>query len=247
VFSDYGRIATAFNAGTLRAAWNAMVRERMSRPWDGRSRSGHVPFKDFERARDVLRESLKQNGLYVWGAWTGDDARVQYVGISRRLGKRISNRYYAGRISMHRPTAIRREINLAEAHEATFRQLPDDYTPLRKNVDVKKFIGAGIPVWEGGPTRLPRAERYAKVGLANLWYFLIPAPANAELQPVEEALVHASNAWSCDADVRGKEHGWPLLNVDYVKDRENPFLGEVGEGRYLSWLRGSWWTAGPKA
>jgi len=243
MFEDYSRLLDAFAANQLGAGLQRLKRDRMAHPWTGVCLDGHVPFVDFGHASDILRPIFRQRGLYVWGAWAGERTRIQYVGISTKLGGRFGNRYIAGPRSRTRPSALHREINLAAAFAESFQRLADDFSPLREAVNADRYRSETIPVRPSQITRRPRAERYAKVGLANLWYYLIPAPptvTKGELEAIESALVKVANAELCERWSRGDSLSWPLLNVIHAQDATNPHVPPREHARYSDWIAGAW-------
>ncbi len=243
MFDDYARLAGAMGTADLRVRWTELVDQRMSRPWTGTSVDGHVPFVDFSRASHALRCEFQQRGLYVWGAWTQTAARAQYIGISTKIGHRFGNRYIAGPVARARPTALHREINLAEAFTQNFRRLADDFSPLRTSVNVERYRVENIPIRTSQLTRLPRAERYAKIGLEHLWYFIIPAPSTESkrrLEAIEGALVKVANVELHASWSKGDKRSWPMLNVIHAQHATNPHVSGRDSTSYAEWVQGSW-------
>lgn len=230
----------------LAAAWSGLLASEIAQPWDGTSTDGHIPYSDFKSSYSTLRDPFAKAGLYCWGAGTAGAARLQYVGISNRgLGKRFRNRYIAGERSAKGANGARREINLAEKYSEAFLKLKDDFTPLRARVDVLKYREGDIPVAAGLHTRLPRAERYAKLGLDKLWFYLIPAPpasSKIDLEMLERELIRASNA----ALFRSNDR--PLLNVIHARishkldlaDVELDYVETDEKYKYRSWIGQLW-------
>jgi hypothetical protein len=202
--------------------------------------NGHVPYRDFRFAYDALRNLFDQRGLYVWGGWMGEAARLQYVGIAYdwTLGKRFRKRYVPARSSWDV------EISIAESFEEQLRTLPDTFSPLRKKVDIAKYQAAGIRLpHKGRYRRLQRAERYAKVGLDNVWYYLIPAPicvTKQELECLESELVRQSNLDLFKLFERGDSTAIPMLNCNHVA-RGLDHVPMAEKDLYQNWLQGSWW------
>lgn len=181
MFTDFHRIVQAQQSGSLAAEWAAIIAERMSRPWNTKSLTGHIPLNDLMAAHAALPDSFDKAGLYVWGGWRDGAARVLYVGIAHgySLADRIAGRYFLP--STVGPNYRFRELSLASGYAQEFAALETDCSPNRPvNIDKYRLAGIPVPPQEGRHRRLWRAERYAKTGLNNVWYFPIPAPHGIE-------------------------------------------------------------------
>jgi hypothetical protein len=138
------------------------------------------------------------------------------------------------------------EMNLATAYGTRFATLPDDYSPRRK-VDPAKYSKANIPVPSQNSKsryrRLTRAERYAKIGVGNIWFSLIDAtsnPTKERLAKMEKQLIKASNAMLFDLKSEGQSSGWPLVNVVHARSETNPYLHASDQQSYAEWINGHW-------
>lgn len=244
MFERYDMLSRYFDAGTLAHEWPDFVEREFTKRWDRQTVSGHVHHADFQRAFPVLAQALQHPGLYVWGAGLGSDVRVQYVGIATNLYKRFTRRYIAELTGGNARSATSREIGIASLHEKTLLRLPDDFR-VHGRRDVAKYTAAGIVVHRSRNSRLQRAERYAKVGLPNLWYALMPAPPGTKkrrLEDIETVLINISNAKLYRAFANGDVQSRPLLNLKKV-EKVNPWLSASEQSGYSAWLNGSWHRA----
>lgn len=242
-FGMYEQLRARVEAGDakgLSSQWLSFCRQRMSAPQavqSGiKSLTGHVPYAHFNAAFGALGELLDQKGIYVWGAWSAGATTPQYIGMTD-----ISFRERFRRYVIESRTGKHREINMAEGHAAALLKLPNDWRPMSKT-STHRFDSAAIPVPKGRATRAARAERYAKVGLENLWYFLIPARPGAsgrELKRVEGALVAITNAELFRRCQVGEAHSFPLLNMSGVK-ATNSHVPSDQLSAFVAWLDGSW-------
>lgn len=240
VYKSLKRLVGANKPEELLIGWQLLVESRMAKAWSKQVAtfrgftSAHVPYSDFGVAFDILEETLSQRGLYVWGSWVGREARVQYIGITAKSFKHRFKRYVT-----KSGTRKNCEITIAERHEQVLRALVDDWKPHIRRSDLQKYIEVGLQPPLRLATRFPRAERYAKNGLQNLWYYLIPAPPTTtkrELCQIESQLVHAANSnlfWQWYA---GKPHSFPLLNK---VTRHNLFMDPQYQDLYDAWLDGA--------
>jgi hypothetical protein len=240
----YECLSTAVRAQdrqALRRCWSS-VRQTASQPWTaapgpGTPLDGHIPYDLDTRIWKRAPSVFEGRGIYLWGAWTGEAARIQYIGIADRqsVESRFRQRYAY-------------ELRLAKAHEAAFRALPDSFRP-KPGDDVKRFADAGIPVRSKQPTRVRRSDRYAKIGLQNLWHFVIPVPgkpganaaADQSLGAVEDALISLANAGLFGLNQRGAAFAFPLVNIQGASS--NSDIPDGMAGQFHSWLfDGPWWV-----
>jgi len=243
MFRDFIRLRDAVGHGTVAEEWEALSRERIFGASQAGGRDGHIPVADFWSVQDKLGEVLNHAGLYVFGSWTGADARLQYVGIAHgySLGDRFRGRY------MGSPTPGTRrwtEIKFAAAHRDLLVLVPDHFSP-RRPIVANTFTSRGIPVptTRGLRRRIVRAERYAKNGLEKTWFYLIPAPpatTKKELEAIEKELIQASNAYLYRLNAVGRSA--PLLNVVHARSRSNGYVCTADLDGYNAWIDGSWWS-----
>ena len=172
----------------------------------------------------------------MWGAWIGDRARVQYIGKADRkpFAHRFRRRYAD-------------ELRIAHKYGAALRDLPESFPIRTVSTRVERYSRLGLQRPKRS-TRPPRAERYAKIGLDNLWYYFIPAPGEArtardeDLDEIETALIQLENTRLFAAFERGERRAFPLLNQNKLDPGK--FLSDGAEIRhaYWGWVRdGSWW------
>lgn len=203
---------------------------------------GHIPYDMNPRVPQRVPELFASRGIYVWGAWSGDGARTQCIGKADKqtldIG-RFKERY-------------RDELRTAAKYEEVFRGIPEMFrAECGRKYEVFQQRGIRIPTKK--TTRTPRASRYAKVGLRNLWHYVIPAPSatggledegrRAEdkgMRDVEIALIrHVSATLFASWRDRGKR-AFPLLNLQHVS--LNPLVDSSLQDSYNEWLaHGTWW------
>ena len=235
----YDRIAQAIGSNVLQKEWETALANDLCRPWDGRMLAGHVPFGDLHDTFAALPDACGQPGLYVFGAWVGVEARVQYVGIAHEkpLRHRLCSRY------VRKPGSRSQSFELVMAQEFAlqFNSVVDDFSPLQTTqVNVEKYRQAGIriPKDRNRYRRLFRAERWAKIGLENIWFFLIPARPDvtkADLETVERELIMVSNAAMFRLFSEGAARAWPLVNIVHGNSG-NPYVEPRLLKQYEAWL-----------
>jgi hypothetical protein len=245
MFSDYEALCAAVKSPLeFRARWEALLNKRVVQPHmfdiaQATHLKGHLPHE--EEGRPIWERAWRFfdcRGLYVWGAWTGDAARVQYIGIAdtESIGDRFSHRYAD-------------ELAVARSHGHILRGRKESFC-IGTKADVESYRRDGVPVKDGKTTRPARSERYAKLGLNNLWYFLLPASALSETQTkedrdtlinVEGLLIETTSILLWEHFARKPEWSFPLLNRTHVTGRR--FLKKSSQREdYNQWLRhGKWW------
>lgn len=206
----------------------------------------HIPHHDLCALLTIEYEPVLRPGLYVKGAWTGDGARVQYVGIAPKapLAEHFTNR-------------SANEWSLAQIHSSALRALPESFSP-RLESDLqreRRYLDVGISDVVGKSHRLQRAERYAKVGLDNFWYYFFPSPEpvgealTRRLNRLQRRLIQLANAELFERWVKAADHAFPLLNKTHfrtdTRTRPNPY-SPVNAVAYNNWLDGEWWEVWDK-
>lgn len=211
-------------------------------PWrqqndDGLPLDGHVPHDADMPVWKRVSSLFGCRGVYAWGAWVGAAARIQYVGIadSSTLDRRFATRYRA-------------ELRMVRKDGTRLRGLNEAFR-IGEPADLDRYVKNGIKVQYTKRTRPPRAERYAKVGLEHLWYFVIPAPGIPEkdgpdaaaIREVERQLIQYANARLFAGFSRGDPKSFPLLNRTEVSPNRH-LLDPSTADAYERWLReGTWW------
>ena len=232
------------NPRELRSEWQTTM-AAMARPWSGDivggALDGHVPHDDLIRLLRDRHPAVEAPGVYVWGAWRGGEARIQYVGIAhdRSIRERFETRY-------------RDEWARTLEHANHLRRLPENFSPRRESVRERERRYAGIRDSVRWSHRLQRAERYAKIGFQNLWYFTFPSADHVgsvlrgKLKALEADLIQSTNRFLFDEWVKKSAHGFPLLNKTHFRvatpRRPNPHCPNDVAG-YDDWLDGQvWWS-----
>jgi hypothetical protein len=237
VYSMYERIAQAIGSNVLQEEWKTALANDLCRPWDGRSLAGHVPSGEVHKTFAALRDACARPGLYVFGAWASVGARVQYVGIAhgKPLRDRLCSRYVGKPGSMSQFS----ELVMAREFALQFNSVVDDFSPVTR-VNVEKYRQAGIPLpHRSRYRRLFRAERWAKIGPDDIWFFLIPARPDVtkeELETVERELIMVSNAAMFRLFSEGAPRAWPLVNVVHGDRGGNPYVEPRLLKQYEAWL-----------
>lgn len=216
----------------------------MERAWDGSvvdgEPTGHVPHPDMVRLLDERNPLVEQLGVYVWGAWRGDAARVQYVGIAHNQPIRKRFRRY------------RDEWLRAENHATVLRGRREDFSPNRESKSERELRYSSLPGSKNWSHRLQRAERYAKIGLPNLWYCILPAPdlrgplLTRLLKDVESHLIQLTNALLFEGFQAKRARSYPILNKTYFglgsRRRANQHA-PADAAAYTAWIEGPvWWS-----
>ena len=121
-----------------------------------------------------------------------------------------------------------------------FNGVVDDFSPVPP-VNVDKYRQAGIPIPKDRNRyrRLFRAERWAKIGLDDIWFFLIPARPGVmkkELETVERELIMVSNAAFFRLFSEGAARAWPLVNINHGNSGANPYVEPRLRKHYEAWL-----------
>lgn len=243
MFEVFERLRDAVENNTVAEEWAAVLRDRISVPWDGRRLNGHIPVLDFWNAEPALREPLGTPGLYAFVSWTGDATQEQYIGIASRysLGDRARGRYFG---SPNEGARAWTEIRFASAHRDRLVLLPDHYSP-RRTIQPEIFTAGDVPLprsrshWR----RVVRAQRYASNDLARTSFYPIPAPPDTpkkSLERIEREVIKAANArlYKMSRTCRTA----PLLNVVHAKSRLNPYVSAPDLPGYNAWIDGSWWS-----
>jgi hypothetical protein len=132
------------------------------------------------------------------------------------------------------------ELVMAREFLLQFNSVVDDFSPLPP-VNVEKYRQAGIriPKDRNRHRRLFRAERWAKIGLENIWFFLIPARPDVtknELETVEKELTMVSNAAMFRLFSEGAPRAWPLVNIKHGNIVRNPYVEPRLLQEYEIWL-----------
>lgn len=227
----------------FRSVWQSLL-SRLERPWDGSALgaepTGHIPHQEMVRLLDDRSSLVDRPGVYVWGAWRGVDARVQYIGIAhnRPIWKRFG-RY-------------RNEWMRAERHAALLRSLPENFSPNRESKSEREMRYSAIAGAKNWSHRLQRAERYAKIGLSNLWYCPLPAPdlrgssLTDVLKDVEAQLIQLSNALLFEHFQEKRARAFPVLNKTHFGPGSRRRVNHhypTDATAYREWMDGpAWWS-----
>lgn len=239
MYSMYDRILEAIGRNMLREEWGTVLANHLCRPWDGRTLTGHVPCGELHDTFAALRDTCDQPGLYVFGSWIGVEARVHYVGIAH--GKPLQNRLCSRYVG--KPGCGSQDCELVMAREflLQFNGVADDFSPIpRVKLIIEKYRQAGIriPKYSNQYRRLFRAERWAKIGPDDIWFFLIPARpgvSKKELEVVEREIIMVSNAALFRLFSEGAPRAWLLVNVRGIRGG-NPYIEPTLLKQYEAWL-----------
>lgn len=233
----YDRIAQAIGANVLLEEWKTALADDLCRRWNGRSLAGHVTFGEVHDCFAALPEACGRPGLYVFGAWVGAESRVHYVGIAH--GKPLRHRLCSRYVRKPGSRSLSFELAMAQEFAMQFNSVVDDFSPLPR-VNVEKYRQAGIPIpHPNRHRRLFRAERWAKIRLESIWFFLIPARPEAaknELEKMEQELIMASNAVMFRLYCEGAPRAWPLVNIEHGNIVRNPYVEPGLLQQYEAWL-----------
>jgi hypothetical protein len=146
-----------------------------------------------KRARTEDAVAFRSPGLYLWGI----EARPLYIGITRGSFSKRFSRY------IWHP---RSQCNLAQ-----------EFEPSLRSDDIEGFP-AEIREWyarwsKGSEVRLRGAARFAREGIAKVWFALFPHQSATEIEALERALVPVAEAWN------RRRHLESLLNVEFNRRR----------------------------
>lgn len=148
-----------------------------------------VAWSEGRRARKEDPESFGSPGLYIWGA----QERPIYIGKTEKtFGDRFSRYIWDPRS----------QCNLAKEYAS--RLLTDDIngfpTEVRDWYD-KQFRGSKV--------RLSGAVRFAKEGIDDIWFALLPNHDPSEIKALEPAVIQVAQKWNQSNNLDR------LLNVDF--------------------------------
>jgi hypothetical protein len=129
---------------------------------------------------------------------------------------------------------------MARDFVSQFNDVADDFSPV-PTVNIEKYRAAGIPIPNdpGKYRRLFRAERWAKIGPDDIWFFLIPARPDVtkeELKKAEKELIMASNAAMFRLYCEDARRAWPLVNIEHGRIVPNPYVEPRLRNQYKAWL-----------
>lgn len=180
--SDEDRLSKAYDR------WVTRLLDRAA--WSqGRNARRRIPWRRGEDARDELAETFDSPGIYLWGAL----GSPLYVGMTRSAFQSRFQRYIWGKRSQCK-LAARYEDDLIEHGIDGF---PDDVRDWYAN-----FAGSST-------VRLDGAVAFARAGIDDVWFALMPADRADNVKDVEEALIPVAASWN-------RERGHPeLLNVEH--------------------------------
>jgi hypothetical protein len=245
IFAPFLRLAHAPNESALSATWTELLKQAShpmaTLPGPHEPLVRHIPHNHTAHVWDLMPHLFGHRGIYVFGAWTGDDARVQYIGIAdaQSLESRFLQRYLD---------------ELTMAQNRAFLRCDEDFS-VGRLPSMQKYIDLGIEVDPSRPHRPMRAERYAKVGLRHLWYFVLPAPGKPvpqfdatgkrRMDPLigrlEGALSKRTSAALFRAHRSNQDRCFPLLNRNKIGPDFLP-NDRATRAAYSGWLReGTWW------
>jgi len=185
------------DSALLDAAYNKALMDLVGRPlWEGGTvLHRRILWSQGFRARTEDRTTFRLPGLYLWGI----DDRPLYIGITRGSFSKRFSRY------IWHP---RSQCNLAKDFEAAL--ITDDINGFP--VEITEWYAR---CFGGSKVRLRGAVRFAKEGIASVWFALFPHNSKAEIEELERALVPVAEAWNYR---RGLP---PLLNVEFNRRNRN--------------------------
>src|SRR6266849_7406580 len=128
------------------------------------------------RAQTEDSETFKSPGLYLWGV----EDRPLYVGITRGSFSKRFSRYI---------WSERSQCNLAQEFEATLISKGiDGFPPEITDWYARYFRSSKV--------RLDGSVRFAKEGIAKVWFALFPHATVAEIRALEQALIPVAEKWN---------------------------------------------------
>jgi hypothetical protein len=193
--SAFGRLYQAVgDSDSLEAAYDKVLKNLFESPfWEsGTVELRRILWGQGQEAR--TQDAFGSPGLYLWGIET----RPLYIGITRGSFRKRFSRYI-----WHE----RSQCHLAQQFEASLVSDGIDGFPA----EVREWYARQF---RGSEVRLRGAVRFAKEGIAGVWFALFPHNSPAEIEDLERALVPVAEAWNHRQSLR------PLLNVEFNR-REN--------------------------
>lgn len=159
--------------------------------WSPGMDAGHlIPWRRGDDARDELAETFGSPGIYLWGA----REQPLYVGMTGSTFEKRFGRYIWGK---------RSQCRLAARYEDDLIARGIDGFPDEVRGWYAKFAGSST-------VRLDGAVAFARAGIDDIWFALMPADYADDVKTVEEALIPVAASWN-------REHGHPeLLNVEHM-------------------------------
>lgn len=143
-----------------------------------------------DEARNELREAFDSPGLYLWGA---REIPI-YVGMTEGTFRRRFRRYI---------WSERSQCKLAARYEGQLIDQGIDGFPEEIREWYHRSFGSST-------VRLEGAVAFARAGIEDVWFALLPAEDEDPVKDVEEALIPVAASWN-------REHGRPeLLNVQHM-------------------------------
>lgn len=148
--------------------------------WSPNEPSGRrIPFKGAETCKQSrsFEDEFSSPGCYMFGV--GD--RILYVGrTSQTLWRRLRGRYFIGRKTQH-AWAVEYEQQLIEHGIDGF---PGDVVDQYK----KSYHGSTV--------RLDGAVAFARAGVNDVWFHLLPTRAGDIAETLEPLLIDSCNVWN---------------------------------------------------
>ena len=191
------------NPDSLGRAYDQVLRDLFESPlWErGTVESRRVLWSHGPQARTEDIRAFHSPGLYLWGI----EDRPLYIGKTRgSFGKRFA------RYIWHE----RSQCNLAKNFESALVSDGLDGFPAEiRDWYARQFRGSKV--------RLRGAVRFAKEGIARVWFALFPHNGLAEIEELERALVPVAEAWNVYWGLQ------PLLNVEFNRRKTKPNSSET--------------------
>lgn len=190
--STFGRLYDAVgDSDSLEAAYDVVLRNLFESPlWEsGTVELRRILWSQGRQARS--QDAFGSPGLYLWGIET----RPLYIGMTLGSFRKRFSRYI---------WQERSQCNLAEKFEASL--VSDDINGYP--AEIREWYARQF---RGSEVRLRGAVRFAREGIAGVWFALFPHNRPAEIKHLERALVPVAGAWNHRRSLR------PLLNVEFTR------------------------------
>lgn len=180
----------------LLEAYDRFLRDLFERPlWTrGSVAMQRVAWSEGGRAQKEDRESFGSPGLYIWGA----QERPIYIGMAERQTFERRFKRYIGQ--------TRSQCNLAKEYASQL--ITDDIDGFP--TEVRDWYKRSF---RGSTVRLRHAVRFAREGIDDIWFALLPHHDPNEVKALESALIPVAQNWN-------QSHGLDaLLNVQHNRQQ----------------------------
>ena len=186
---------TRADPARLYDAYDSLLRDLWDQPaWTGVGPvTGRVTWHQGRNARAAAPALFNSPGVYIWGAET----RPLYIGRARNSFAKRFSRYIWSRKS---------QCNLARDYEGVIRADGVDGFPEEVRAWYRRGYGNSL-------VRLEGAVRFAREGIDDVWFYLLPHVDPAAVGELERALVPVAQLWNEDHDLL------PLLNKEFNRRR----------------------------